>query len=34
MKNAVIFMLSIGLSIIVGIVLGINKAEERLVEYF
>ena len=33
MKNAVIFMLSIGLSIIVGIVLGINKAEERLVEY-
>lgn len=33
MKNAVIFMLSIGLSIIVGIVLGTNKAEERLVEY-
>ena len=33
MKNAVIFMLSIGLSIIVGIVVGTNKAEERLVEY-
>ena len=33
MKNAVIFMLSIGLSIIVGIVLGTHKAEERLVEY-
>ena len=33
MKNAVIFMLSIGLSIVVGIVVGTNKAEERLVEY-
>ena len=33
MKNAVIFMLSIGLSIIVGIIVGTNKAEERLVEY-
>jgi len=33
MKNAVIFMLSIGLSIIVGIVVGTHKAEERLVEY-
>ena len=33
MKNAVIFILSIGLSIIVGIVVGTNKAEERLVEY-
>ena len=33
MKNAVLFMLSIGLSIIVGIVVGTNKAEERLVEY-
>ena len=33
MKNAVIFMLSIGLSIVVGIVVGTNKAEDRLVEY-
>ena len=33
MKNAVIFMLSIGLSIVVGIVVGTHKAEERLVEY-
>ena len=33
MKNAVIFMLSIGLSIIVGIIVGTNKAEDRLVEY-
>ena len=33
MKNAVIFMLSIGLSIVVGIVVGTYKAEERLVEY-
>ena len=33
MKNAVIFMLSIGLSIIVGIIVGTHKAEERLVEY-
>ena len=33
MKNAVIFMLSIGLSIVVGIVVVTNKAEDRLVEY-
>ena len=33
MKNSVIFMLSIGLSIVVGIVVGTNKAEDRLVEY-
>ena len=33
MKNAVIFVLSIGLSIVVGIVVGTNKAEDRLVEY-
>ena len=33
MKNVVIFMLSIGLSIIVGIIVGTNKAEDRLVEY-
>ena len=33
MKNAVIFMLSIGLSIVVGIVVGTNKAEDRLVEF-
>ena len=33
MKNAVIFMLSIGLSIIVGIIVGTHKAEKRLVEY-
>ena len=33
MKNTVIFMLSIGLSIVVGIVVGTNKAEDRLVEY-
>ena len=33
MKNAVIFMLGIGLSIIVGIIIGTNKAEEKMVEY-
>ena len=33
MKNAVIFMLGIGLSIIVGIVIGTNKANEKMVEY-
>ena len=33
MKNAVIFMLSIGLSIVVGIVVGTYKAEERFIEY-
>ena len=33
MKNAVIFTPSIGPSIVVGIVVGTNKAEERLVEY-
>ena len=33
MKNAVIFMLGIGLSIIVGIIIGTNKAEKKMVEY-
>ena len=33
MKNAVILMLGIGLSIIVGIIIGTNKAEKKMVEY-